>query len=252
MTSNWYLRPRPNPAARWRLIYFPYAGSGVAPAVRWATQLDSQFELCLVKLPGRESRMKEAAFVRMEPLVAELDAALTPLLDRPFAFFGHSMGALLAFELTRRLRRRGAALPRALFVSGRDAPQMPDTSARIHHLPDTDFLTQLRARFATGIPDAVWQNEDVMRFFLPTLRADFAVIETYLYRPEQPLPLPIVAFGSRADDEISADGITAWQQQTSAAFAEQWFDGDHFYLQHDPAPLLQAVAGHAGRLLAPT
>lgn len=177
----------------------------------------------------------EPPFTRLEPLIQALAHALLPSLTKPFAFFGHSMGGLVSFELVRILRKEYDLSPVHLFVSGHRAPQVPDPDPPIHALPEAAFLEELRR--LNGTPEAVLQNAELMQLLLPTLRADFAVIETYIYAPDPPLDCPITAFGGLQDQEASCDDLEAWREQTNAAFSLQMLRGDHFFL-HSAQPLL--------------
>lgn len=181
----------------------------------------------------------ERPFTQLEPLVQHLASPLLPYLDKPFAFFGHSMGGLVSFELTRLLRREYGVSPVHLFVSGHRAPQVPDPDLPIHALPESEFLEELR-RF-NGTPEAVLKNAELMQLLLPTLRADFAVIETYAYTPETPLECPITAYGGLQDREVSCNELEAWREQTNASFVLQMFPGDHFFLHSSGSLLLQAL-----------
>jgi medium-chain acyl-[acyl-carrier-protein] hydrolase len=150
------------------------------------------------------------------------------------------MGGLVSFELTRLLRREYGLSPVHLFVSGHRAPQVPDPDPPIHALPESEFLQELR-RF-NGTPEAVLENAELMQLLLPTLRADFAVIETYAYTPETPFDCPITAFGGLQDREASCDELEAWREQTNASFVLQMFPGDHFFLHSAEPLLLQSVS----------
>lgn len=177
----------------------------------------------------------ESPFTHLEPVVKNLASALLPYLDKPFAFFGHSMGALISFELTRLLRRDDQLSPVHLFISGRRAPQLPDSDSPIHDLPESAFLEELR--HLNGTPPEVLENAELMQLFLPMLRADFSVVETYAYTPEPPLNCPITVFGGLQDSKASCDELEAWREQTKASFVLQMFPGDHFFL-HSAQPLL--------------
>jgi medium-chain acyl-[acyl-carrier-protein] hydrolase len=182
----------------------------------------------------------EPPFTQLEPLIQELTPVLLPCLDKPFAFFGHSMGALVSFELARILRKKYDLSPVHLFVSGRRTPQVPDPDPPIHTLPEPEFLDELR-RY-NGTPESVLENAELMQLFLPTLRADFAVLETYVYTPEPLLNCPITAFGGLEDWKASCEDLEAWREQTNADFSLQMFPGDHFFVHSAQPLLLQALS----------
>jgi medium-chain acyl-[acyl-carrier-protein] hydrolase len=191
-------------------------------------------------LPGRGTRFGEAPFTRLDPLLDALEQPLTPLLDVPFALFGHSMGALVAFELARRLRRRGGPRPVHLFVAAYEAPQIVSSEPAAHVLPDPLFLAELR-RYG-GLPESVLLEPELLELFLPIVRADFEVLETWSHTPEEPLDIPISAFGGLADPMTPPDQIEAWRVQTRSDFTRRMFPGDHFFLDGDRAALLCLVS----------
>ena len=228
--------------ARLRLFCFPYAGGGSSIFRTWPKCLPETIAVCPVELPGRGARLREAPRTRLADLVGEMAEGLSPYLDRPFAFFGHSMGALLGFELARTLRRMGGPLPRHLFVSGHRAPQIPDPGPHVHALPEPAFVAELRR--LGGTPPAVLEHEELMQLLLPILRADFALVETYAYAPESPLSCPITALGGREDPEAGPGDLAAWRDQTTGDFSLRMLPGDHFFV-HTAQPLLLAALSHA-------
>ncbi len=171
--------------------------------------------------------------------VRAIASALIPYLDKPFVFFGHSMGGLISFELTRLLRRKSARSPVHLFISGRRAPQLPSEKPPIHTLPELAFLQELR--HLKGTPEEVLVNTELMQLLLPILRADFAVLETYLYTKEPPLECPITVFGGWQDREVSCDELEAWREQTSTAFSLYMLPGDHFFIHSAQTLLFQRI-----------
>lgn len=241
-----------NPQAKVRLFCFPAAGGGT-PAYRdWPGQLSSDVELRPIRLPGREMRISETRFQEALPAARALAEGLRPYLDRPFAFFGHSMGALLAFELTRELRRRGGPMPFSLMVSGRRAPRIPLARNLFHTLPDADFIEILRTYYAGGTPEAVLQEEQLMALFLPTIRSDFAMTDAYAYSPEPPLDCPIHAFGGESESEFSESDLDAWREETSGSFRLELFPGGHFYLNESSSqPALIRRIGEALETFTP-
>ncbi len=247
IVDPWVMRPRPHPRACLRLFCFPYAGGGASVYRGWADALPPQFEVCPIQLPGRESRLAEPPFTRLSSLVEHLAAVLEPYLQLPFAFFGHSMGALIGFELARHLRRDGVCGPEHLFVSGHHAPQLPDPYPPIHHLPEAAFLRGLQR--LNGTPEAVLQNSELMQLLLPMLRADLQLSETYCFTPEQPLNCPITAFGGSEDSNLTRRVLTPWQDQTQDTFTLHFFPGDHFFLHTARAALLQVISQECSRLM---
>lgn len=237
--SPWIVVPAPKPAARARLFCFPFAGAGAAAFHAWARKLPAYLELCILQLPGRESRMGQKPISDWGVLMDALSGEFRDWTDRPFAFFGHSLGATMAFELTRRLRREGRPLPIHLFVSGRAAPQLPLARPPVHHLSDAEFRDELRD--LQGTPEEVLQNEELMEFILPLLRADFTLAETHPYHEEPPFGLPISAFGGVEDPYAPEDALDAWRAHTSARFRRTMYPGGHFYLQDPGVELVAAI-----------
>ena len=220
-----------------RLFCFPYAGGGVHVFRAWADNLPKTVEVCPIQLPGRGARMMDAPYTRMAPLVYAAAEAMLPHLDKPFAFFGHSMGALVSFEVARWLRRQTGPEPIRLFVSGCFAPDIPDPYP-LHKLPDAELLEGLRR--LNGLPQEALENAELMSLLLPTLRADCMVTETYTYTDESPLNCPISAFGGLQDHLVGRTHLEAWRQQTTAFFSLRMFPGDHFFL-HSAQRLLLLI-----------
>jgi acyl transferase domain-containing protein/surfactin synthase thioesterase subunit len=238
--NAWICCSRPNPKAQLRLFCFPYAGAGASIFRTWFEELPTEIEVCAIQLPGREDRLGETLLTRIAPLVKTLVPILEPYLDRPFALFGHSMGALVSFELARELRRQGHSQPKHLFVAGSRAPQLPDLDLPIHRLPEPKFLEVLRR--LKGIPETILENAELMALLLPVIRADLAIVENYIYAVQEGLPCPITAFGGQEDPKVRPEDLAGWQDQTQADFNLQIFPSDHFFLHHDRTALLAAIA----------
>ncbi len=228
--TAWF--PGADAATEDRLFCFPHAGGGSI----WFPGKLPGVALCPARLPGRESRLAEEPFQRMGPLIDALASAIDPFLDRPFSFFGHSMGAAIAFELARELRRRGRPLPRVLVASAARAPQF-----RRNYVPpppptDEEFLSELRR--LQGIPiDAPF----LPSVLLPALRADATLYRNYIYTEDAPLPFPIRAYGGLDDERITTEHLAAWGEQTTAGFRIRQFSGGHFYYRKNDA-FLQTLA----------
>ncbi|GAB1544471.1 hypothetical protein NUACC21_71470 [Scytonema sp. NUACC21] len=232
--------PKPNPQANLRLFCFPYAGGSSLVFRKWSDSLPSTVEVCPVELPGRGAQMKLAPFTRLVPLVETLAQALKPHLDKPFAFFGHSMGGLISFELARLLRKEYGIEPVQLFISGRRAPQTPDKKPPIHALDEPEFKEELR--LLNGTPKAVLENAELMEILVPIIRADFEVLETYVYTQEPPLSYPIAVFGGLEDSEANREELEGWREQTNSSFSLQMFPGDHFFINSAQSLLLESLA----------
>lgn len=238
--SPWLVVPEPRPAARARLFCLPYAGGGASTYRPWARLVPPTIELVAVQLPGREDRRRDDALRRMPELVAAAVTALDDRFDRPFALFGHSMGALIAFELARELRRSGRREPVHLFASGHGAPQLPSRSARAYDAPDEAFAERLRE--LEGTPEEVLAHPELRALLLPLIRADFELCDTYTYTREPPLDVPISAFGGVADEVVSREQLAAWEEQTIAGFALRMLPGGHFFLRDQDDVILRTVA----------
>jgi medium-chain acyl-[acyl-carrier-protein] hydrolase len=233
----WQVCSRPDSTAALRLFCFPYAGGGASVFRRWGAALPG-VEVRAIQLPGREARLREPPLHRLEPLLEILLDVLRPALDRPFAFFGHSMGAVIGYELARQLRREGGPMPRRLFVSGREAPHTPSERA-YHTLPDPE----LRQALATlgGTPREVLEHDELMELLLPLLRADFSIIENYRYEPGQPLDCPITALGGTEDRGTPLPAVEGWVMHTCGGFEMHTLPGNHFFLHSGEEQVLQIV-----------
>lgn len=240
--SGWVLCPKPNPQATIRLFCFPFAGVGPSVYRPWLAALPGHVEARLVQLPGREARWREKPLQRLTDVADELTAALQPHLQQaPFAFYGHSLGSLISFEVTRRLRAAGGPMPVHLFLGAHRAAHLPNPHPEIRHLGDDDFVTELRRRY-DGIPQAVLDNPELLELMLPCLRADFNVYETYQYASQAPLDCPISAFGGDGDTFVRTPEVAAWREQTTGRFRMRVVPGNHFFVQTQRDFVLSAVA----------
>jgi medium-chain acyl-[acyl-carrier-protein] hydrolase len=204
-------------------------------------QADSRIELLIVQLPGRENRFVEPPLTSMAEVTAALLPALRPWLDRPFAFFGHSLGALIAFETAHALRRDCGLEPTRIFASACRAPHAKYPFARIHDLPEHLLVRELVDRY-NGIPQPILEDRDLLRLMLPMLRADVRILETYKFEPRDLLSAPVSAFGGSADRTVSRDSLELWRDVTRGGFVLRMVSGDHFFLQTAKQDLLGTVA----------
>jgi medium-chain acyl-[acyl-carrier-protein] hydrolase len=226
--DKWFVFQKPNAQAKLRLFCFPYSGAGAAVFRQWPDNLPRDIEVCAIQLPGREARLRETPYSQIDPLIDDLMKVIIPFLDKPFVLFGHSLGALIIFELARRLRQEQQPLPLCLSPSARVAPQVPNRERLIYNLPRQAFVERLR-RFS-GTPDNILENKEMMDLLLPIIRADFEINETYVYRPEPPLPCPISAFRGAKDEIMTYDDVVGWRDQTSDSFMLRTLPGSHFFI----------------------
>jgi surfactin synthase thioesterase subunit/glycosyltransferase involved in cell wall biosynthesis len=235
----WFPGIEDAPAGKLRLFCLPWAGGGALPYRAWREPLSPAAYVVPVRLPGRETRIAQPPFEQIEPLVAALLEEIRPFTAAPFALFGHSMGAGIAFELTRALRAAGLPLPVSLHVSGARAPRYrlnwsppPEPSLR-------EFIEELRR--LEGFPPSVLNNPELLKLALPALLGDARLYRAYRYQPGTPLPVPIFAYGGEADPNITADHMNAWGEESSVFFRRAEFRGGHFYLEASAPALLSAL-----------
>jgi medium-chain acyl-[acyl-carrier-protein] hydrolase len=237
--TPWVTCPQPNPQAKLRLFCFPYGGGSSRVFRTWADDFPKTIELCPIEIPGRGGQIKSPLYTEIQPLVTEIATNIIPYLDKPYAFFGYSMGSLISFELIRLLRSQFDLQPLHLFVAARSAPQLPPERPPISQLPDTDFLAEISR--LNGTPAAVLENPELMQIFLPIIRADFIVLESYIYSHQPPLNCPITAFGGLQDSTVSYIALSAWEKQTLAPFSLQMIDGGHFFINTAKSTLVNSV-----------
>jgi medium-chain acyl-[acyl-carrier-protein] hydrolase len=238
---------RPNPDATARVFCFAYAGGGASAYARWHRFLPPFTEVVSMQLPGRENCLSAGVLTDMETVIAQCVRIIQAKSDRPFVFFGHSLGGLLGFEIARALLRSGSALPNVLYVSGVRAPFMPARRKPICDLSDAEFIDQIRKY--NGTPESVLQNRELLPLVLPALRADTALFDRYRYRPDRRLPCPIIAFGGDRDPFVNLEELTGWEMETSASFRHRVFEGDHFFIHAHERALQQEVSAGLVRIL---
>jgi medium-chain acyl-[acyl-carrier-protein] hydrolase len=243
-SSHW-LKCRPaNAHPQLRLFCLPHAGGGATAFHSWNDALPASVQVCSVLLPGRETRLSEPLYSRMEPLVEAMARELGSWQDIPYVVFGHSMGALLAFEWVRRLQREKHSMPAWLFLSGRRAPDLASDMNLLHSLSDAEFVAEL-TRLYKGIPDEFLLNAEFMEVLLPILRADIAMVESYRFHEGEPLDCPITVLAGSQDASVNWDQLLAWNRQTRGPFKVQILPGGHFYPH---GPLLQAISATLAEL----
>ncbi|MGC2474874.1 MAG: alpha/beta fold hydrolase, partial [Candidatus Sulfotelmatobacter sp.] len=242
--SPWLVWPQPRSAARFQLVCIPYAGGSAYIFNDWPKHLPESVQVCAIQLPGRARRIKEPAFTQLSAIVPPLTKALLPHLGSRFALFGHSMGALISFEVIRELRRVHRLKALHLFVSGCYAPHIPDPNP-LYPLPDHQFIEELKR--LQGVPPAELDNSELVQLMLPTLRADCLVTETYSHQEDLPLDCPITVFGGTEDTIAKEDDLAEWQKHTNSRFSKHIFPGKHFFFDTAEAEILQIVSRDIGR-----
>ena len=225
-----------------KLFCFPFAGAGSSIFRQWSRFVSPEIMICPIQLPGRETRIGEPAFTEMNPLVDSVVAGLQNYLDGSFAFFGHSMGALIAFEVARRLQKEKLALPRLLIASGAPAPHIVRTLPVTYDLADDELVEALRKY--QGTPDEVLKDRELLQIVLPIVRADFQLVETYVYEAAEPLLCPILTIRGSEDEHVPPEADDAWGLVTKARHSKLVLAGNHFFLLDSPAAVATKVAIH--------
>lgn len=248
MSNPWIYRPKPNGRAVARLFCFHHAGVGGAVYRLWPNGLPAELEVCAVQLPGRGGRLREPLMSNVAAIVDALLPVLEPMLDRPFAVFGHSMGAVIGSEFVRALAERGGPIPEHLVVSGRRPAHVPDSQPLLSVLDDDAFVAEVNRRYG-GIPPEVLADAEVMALLLPALRADITALETFQPGRRAPLPCPISAFGGHHDHLTPLAHLEAWRDETLAACRIRVFPGDHFYLEAQRSQVLAELSATLAPML---
>lgn len=214
---------------RRRLFCMPYAGAGVAPYRLWSRSLPDDIEVLALQLPGREARMREAPLRSIAAMVDEVRPAVEALSDLPYAIFGHSMGALVAFELAADLERRDTRPPSHLFVSARRSPEEPEPRPPIHELPELEFLDEMQARYG-AVPDAIRAERELLDLLLPVVRADIGAVETYVMSPGTVVTCPVDVYGGVHDTHPFPAQLPRWERVAGRPVRVRLFEGDHFFV----------------------
>jgi len=202
-------------------------------------------DLIAVELPGRESRLREPPWNSIQAVITEIQSGLPPLLaGRPYALFGHSLGALLAFELALALRRDGHREAICLFASGREAPTRHEPGRHLHNLPDDEFIEEMIARY-DGIPQTLLGEPELLALLMPAMKADLCLTETYTHRAEAPFSFPLHILSGHDDTRLTPDLLTPWTHQTTGPVLLTYFDGGHFFIRDSHAE----VTGYVNRML---
>jgi medium-chain acyl-[acyl-carrier-protein] hydrolase len=251
------LKQKATPGSKWfpgieagdfRLFCFPHAGGGTLMYRSWRDRLSPLAAVVPVCLPGREQRFEEPPIEDLDALVLALASAILPHLEVPFAFFGHSMGAAIAFELTRALAGSGAPLPAALVVSAARAPQFRERHTPPPDPGEAEFLAELRR--LEGVPPELLEHPEALRVLLPALQGDARMYRRWIYRRSPPLDIPIFAYAGSADPNVRPEHVEPWRDMTTGRFTRREFEGGHFYLQSHREAFLGALTADLATLRA--
>lgn len=243
--GGWLARPRrvANPALR--LICFPHVGAGGAAFNSWLDLLPADVELCAIRLPGRENRLREPLVDDWRELFDGLEPAIAPLLDVPFVLIGHCSGSVLAWECARRLTTADGPNPAAVVLTSTPAPAVRRIDDPLHLLPRRELLEQV-VGFG-GMAAEILDDPELMVMFERILRADYRVIERLDYSPGGPLPVPVTVLGGRHDKFVSRADLAAWAAETTSEFTLHLLDAGHYILEEAGAVVTDAVRRLPGR-----
>lgn len=230
-----------------RLFALPFAGSGASLYRSWTKMIPAEIDFIPIQLPGREIRIRDPLIDNLDELTSQLVPAIAPLLDKPYAIFGYSMGALVAFETARVLEKNGHPKPKTVFAASRQAPSLPPQAPPFFDLPDDEFWAQVKK--LNGSPDEVFEKPELLELIGPVLRNDLRLCDSYSHDDDTLLSCPIRAYGSEHDLLTPLDALQAWEHHTENSFTTKVFPGDHFFIHHQTEAL---VADISQTLLSPS
>ncbi|MEV5431927.1 alpha/beta fold hydrolase [Streptomyces sp. NPDC052701] len=236
----WIRRFRPASDAPERLVCFPHAGGSASFYLPVSTALSPRVDVVAVQYPGRQDRRREPGLTSVAELADRVTEALAAWTDRPLTFFGHSMGAVVAFEVARRMERAGSG-PVRLFASGRRAPSRVREET-VHTLDDDGVVAELRA--LDGTDTQFLEDEELLRMVLPAIRSDYQAVETYRCEPGATVRCPVTVLTGDADPKTSLDEARDWERHTLAGADVRVFPGGHFFLSERPADVLAVLTEH--------
>jgi surfactin synthase thioesterase subunit len=237
--NPWIRRFHRKPDSQVTLVCFPHAGGSASFFYPVSDALQSTLKVVALQYPGRQDRRHERPLTTIAELADESFAALRPLMDRPLAFFGHSMGATLAFEVAVRMKRELASAPVTLFASGRRAPSRHRMET-VHQRDDDGIVAELKN--LSGTDSRIMGDEELLRMILPAIRSDYTAAETYRYQPGPMLDCPIVALVSDSDPKVTVDEARSWADHSTGAFELHTFSGGHFYLAQHQREVINLIS----------
>jgi medium-chain acyl-[acyl-carrier-protein] hydrolase len=241
MTSdqNWYLEYKKNPSASVRLFCFHHSGGGASSYYPWINHLSPNIEMIAVQLPGRENRFTEPLNNSMEDIIAQLSERFVTYTDKPFFVFGHSLGALLSFEFIKSVHQAYSVYPCHMIISATKAPHLPFRMKHLSQLDDKALKEQLK--MYNGIDERILYNDELLDLFLPIIKSDFSIYETYSFLESKPLPCNILALSGREDKTVNSEEIWAWEKYTEGKFERLSFPGEHFFVRDNQRQILEII-----------
>lgn len=237
--KKWCVTPKPNPSAKIRLFCFPYAGGGPATFSGWERSLPKNIELVAIQPPGRGSHLLDSCIDDMTQMVTQLIRMISPLLDKPYVFFGHSLGSKIAFELLRHLKAHNYPLPKHFIASGSKGPKEQSEKRAIYALSDNQFIAELER--LNGTPKEILQNRELMEILLPMLKADFKIAHTYQCNRDEKFNCDVTVFGGTQDKDVSNEDLAAWCELFSQNSEIHRFEGGHFFVDSLQEEVLDKV-----------
>lgn len=238
-SNNCFITFKQQKNALIRLFCFHYGGGSASIFRKWSKDVLEEAELVAIQLPGREERFNEPLLNNVSQVIDNLVLNFKQYSDKPFILFGHSVGALIAFEFARTLEKIKIVKSKHLIVSGAKAPQVPLKRQHIHNLPKKQFIAELKKY--NGIPDYIIEDDELISTFIPMIRADFSIFETYNYLSEKPLSCPITALGGLNDNTFDSKDLIKWQKQTSNSFTHKFLPGDHFFINNSYKEVINII-----------
>jgi len=236
--TDWLSHLRISNESKLRMFCFPYAGAGPSVYKDWPQGIANSVDLIGINYPGREALSSHAPMSNLNEIVGKVAVKILPYLDKPFVFFGHSMGAYVSFELARILKERQGFSPEHIFLSAASAPHIENENP-ICALSGKEFLRALVR--LNGFPIEAMQSPELVHYTLPTLRADFTACETYRYQTGQPIDAPLTVYGGDNDPRVAVHELEAWKHHSAAMFSSKVFQGGHFYLRECRDQLLDSI-----------
>jgi medium-chain acyl-[acyl-carrier-protein] hydrolase len=244
--NPWIVRRNVSRDATLRVFCVPYAGAGAAIFRDWHNAFPSHIEVCAIEPPGRFARQGDPVPTDMSAYADAMEAALGPFLDVPFAFFGYSLGALMAFECARRVRARRGLEPSSLIVAAHKAPQLAHRNGQLSGIPKSEFVPAIERRYGPLDP-AIRSEPQVLDMVVNIMRTDLKLLEDYRYEAGQAFECPILAVGGLSDESVTQTELEGWREQTARAFRVEMLSGGHFFLRTSASALHALVRSELER-----